>query len=248
MVGSASESAPRAAPRRIAWPLWFAIIGGGAVAVLLAAVVVATVVERRMYANRVLPGVEVDGVSSGGHHEVTVYDSVARLGVRLAQAPIQVKIGDREFSAGPSLLALSIDARATADAAMDQGRHGNPFSQAFGTVLRFFRPDRVRLRAVYDENRLEGLLDGWAAETDTGRVEGDLRFDGTRVVRGRAPHRDRPRARPGTRRAHARTARQRAAPGPHAAGRHPGAGGRRGRGQGRRRPRPAASSRTTSRS
>ena len=35
---------------------------------------------------------------------------------------------------------------------------------------------------MYDENRLEGLLDGWAAETDTGRVEGGLRFDGTRVI------------------------------------------------------------------
>ena len=152
-----------------------------------------------MYDHRVLPGVEVDGVASGGHHEVTVYDGVARLGVRLAQSPLRVRIGSRELSSDPSLLALTIDARATADAAMDEGRHGNPFSQLFGTALRWVRPDHVQLHAVYDENRLEGLLDGWEAETDDGKVEGGLRFDGTKVVEiephaGKGIVRDRARA------------------------------------------------------
>lgn len=181
MVGPASQSAHRDAPWGLDRPRWVAIIAGGALVAVLAIVTIATLVERRMYDHRVLPGVEVDGVSSGGRHEVSVYNGVARLGVTLAQSPIRVRIGGRELSAGPSLLALSVDARATAEAAMKDGREGNPFSQLFGTALRWVRPDRVKLRAVYDENRLEGLLDGWEAETDNGKVEGGLRFEGTKV-------------------------------------------------------------------
>ena len=51
-----------------------------------------------------------------------------------------------------------------------------------GTVLRRIRPDHVQLRVVYDDNRLEGMLDGWEAETDTGKVEGGLRFEGAKVI------------------------------------------------------------------
>ena len=182
MVGPASQSAPRDAPRRVAWPRWMAMIACGVVVAVLAIVGIATVVERHMYDNRVLPGVEVDGVASGGHHEVSVYDGVARLGVSLAQSPIRVRIGKQELSSDPSLLSLTVDARATAAAALQDGRTGSPLSQMFGTALRFFRPDRVALRPVYDESRLEGMLDGWELETDNGKVEGDLHFDGTKVV------------------------------------------------------------------
>jgi vancomycin resistance protein YoaR len=182
MVGSASQSVSRDAPKRLGWPQWAAIIAGGALLTLFAIATIVTLVQRRMYDHRVLPGVEVDGVASSGRHEVTVYDGVARLGVRLAQSPLRVRIGSRELSSDPSLLALTIDARATADAAMNAGRDGNPFSQLFGTALRWVRPDHVQLRAVYDKNRLEGLLDGWEAETDDGKVEGGLRFEGTKVV------------------------------------------------------------------
>src|SRR3954469_17214144 len=182
MVGSASQEVSRDASTRRAVPFRIAIIAGGTVVAVLAILTLIALVEQHMYAHRVLPGVHVNGVSAAGHHGVTVYDDVARLGVHLSQAPIRVCIGDKDYSAGPSLLALTIDARATADAAMDAGRGGNAFSRTFGTALRWFRPERVPLHAVYDDNRLEGMLDGWGAETDHGMVEGDLRFDGTRVV------------------------------------------------------------------
>jgi vancomycin resistance protein YoaR len=163
-------------PRRIA------IVAGVAFAVLLAGVVVLTLVEHGNYGSRVLPGVKVDGIRASGRNKVAIYDDVARLAVSLEKSPLRVDIDGHAFSADPSLLDVSIDARATADAAIAAGRTGNPIGQLFGTVLRHVRPDRVHLRVAYDESRLEGILDGWSADTQRGEVEGGLRFDGTTVV------------------------------------------------------------------
>ncbi len=155
------------------------LLGVGA---LFAGLVIATVAEHRIYDGRVLPGVQVDGVASSGEHETDVRDDVARLGAELARSPVRVRIDGHELTADPSLLALTVDAEATARAAMNQGRDGSLLSQLAGTARRWITADHVTLRVVYDDDRLEGMLDGWSAETDDPAVEGGLRFEGTRVV------------------------------------------------------------------
>src|SRR5579862_3577335 len=97
MVRSASPSAPRdvstglsalgpAAPKRdrraryAASAPRTALAVVGVLAALVAVVAIVTFAEHRMYAGRVLPGVEVDGVSSSGGHPTFVSDEVARLG------------------------------------------------------------------------------------------------------------------------------------------------------------------------
>jgi vancomycin resistance protein YoaR len=176
------EQPPASPPGSGSVLLRLSILGAGVIVILIAFVAIATLAERRAYAGRVLPGVDVEGVSSAGKHEMAVYDDVARVGVSLAKSPVRVRIGNQDLSADPSLLDLDVDARATAAAAMHDGRSGNFFGQMIGTALRRIRPDHVKLRVVYDENRLEGMLDGWEAETDSGKVEGDLRFEGAKVV------------------------------------------------------------------
>ena len=180
---AASPAAPVVSRSRTArWTRRLALIAAGTVVLVVAVVAIGTFVEQHAYDGRVLPGVDVDGIDSSGHREVTVYDSVARLGVTLAQAPVRVRIGHQVLTAAPALLDLGVDARATAAAAVADGRHENLLGRMVGTALRRFRPDHVRLRVVYDEDRLEGLLDGWSARTDNGAVEGGLRFEGTKVV------------------------------------------------------------------
>ena len=178
---AAGPSGPRRARYAAPVPRTALIVFGG-LATLVAVVAIATFVERRIYAGRVLPGVEVDGVSSSGRHEQYVYDKVTSLGVQLAAAPVRVRIGDKELTADPSLLDLHVDGRATAHASFEQGRGGSLLSQLVGTASRWVRPDHVRLRAVYDDDRLEGMLDGWSAETGNPAVEGGLRFEGARVI------------------------------------------------------------------
>jgi vancomycin resistance protein YoaR len=159
------------------------VLGGLVVAgVVLIALAIATVVEHRAYDGRVLPGVHVDGIASSGRHEASVLDQVARLGVQLSRAPVRVRIDGHETTADPSLLGLTVDARATARAAVDAGRDGNFFSQMVGTARRFVSPEHVSLRVVYDDERLEGMLDGWSAETGHPPIEGALRFRGANVT------------------------------------------------------------------
>jgi len=176
-----------ARPRRGAelvstWPRRIGVAAAGLVTTAILAVAAITLIEQHVYAGRVLPGVQVDGVAAAGHREVAVYDRVARLGVTLAQAPVRVRIGTRELSVSPSLLEFTVDARATARDAVAAGRHGNPFSRMLGTARRWLRPEHVRLRVAYDEDRLEGVLDGWSAETDNGEQEGGLRFRDAHVI------------------------------------------------------------------
>ena len=155
------------------------VVGG--LAALVAVVAVVTFAEHRIYAGRVLPGVEIDGVSSSGRHVAFVSDEVARLGERLAGAPVRVRVAGRELEADPSVLDLRVDGPATAHAAFEQGR-GGLFSQLVDTARRWVHPEHVPLHVVYDDERLEGMLDGWSAQTGDPFVEGTLHFDGTRVV------------------------------------------------------------------
>ena len=171
----------RDAPLLSTWPRRIGIVAAGIVTAAVLIVAVLTLVEEHVYAGRVLPGVEIAGVPAAGGHEASVYNRVARLGATLARLPVRARIGAHELSVSPALLELTVDAKATARAAVAAGRRGNLFSRFSGTVLRWVRPDHVRLRVDYDQDRLEGVLDGWAAETDSGEQEGGLRFDGARV-------------------------------------------------------------------
>jgi vancomycin resistance protein YoaR len=155
------------------------LIGIGAV---FFAMVIATFAERRIYDGRVLRGVQVAGVDAAGESETEVRDAVARLGAQLSRSPVRVRIDGHELSADPSLLALTVDAAATARAAMNEGREGTFLAQLIGTPRRWLGSEAVSLSVVYDDDRLEGMLDGWSAETDDPAVEGGLRFEGTRVI------------------------------------------------------------------
>src|SRR5689334_3428491 len=103
-----------AAPPRIrfaAVPPGFVIGVLIAAGMLIAALVITTFAEHRIYAGRVLPGVQVDGVDSSGQREASIRDRVARLGAELARAPVRVRIDGHELTADPSLLDLTVDAR-----------------------------------------------------------------------------------------------------------------------------------------
>jgi vancomycin resistance protein YoaR len=158
-----------------------AIIVGAVVAAVFAVLALASLVEHALYAGEVLPGVRVDGVDADGRSRRAVTDDVARLGAELARAPLRARAGGTRLAVEPALIGFDVDAEATAHRAVAAGR-GGPLARVTGTLLRRIRPDRVPLRVRYDEQRLEGLLDGWAASLDRGVVEGDLRFEGTTVV------------------------------------------------------------------
>ena len=121
-------------------------------------------------------------MSSAGHHEVTVYDNANRLGIRVAVSPTRVRIGDTDYalcrccSSSPSTPVRPPPPRWTrAVKAIRSARRSERPCVGSG-------PTTCNCAWEYDDNRLEGLLDGWSAATDNGMVEGGLRIDGIHVV------------------------------------------------------------------
>ena len=140
------------------------------------------VVERIVYAGDVMPGVDVDGLGLAGADEDAAYAEISTLAAQLESEPLRATIGDRELLADATVLALDVDELATLRAARHAGRSGNPIEQTLGTALRRLRADDVALRVSYNDAGIDSILEGWQHETAAGGVEGNLRFEGTRVI------------------------------------------------------------------
>jgi vancomycin resistance protein YoaR len=158
------------------------VIVSGVVVGLGALFVLASLVEHVWYSGAVLPGVRIDGAQIGGKKDADARAAIERLGAQLDATPIRAHARDRAFTVDPHLLDFRVDADATIREARDAGRDTSPLQMVTDTVLRRFRPEVVHLVVHYDATRFQGLLDGWANAVSTGLVEGNLRFEGTRVI------------------------------------------------------------------
>jgi vancomycin resistance protein YoaR len=148
----------------------------------LAIVVFATVAERVVHRDEVLPGVRAGGVDLGGLSEREALAALQHTGTELLTRPITLTAGSKRLSVDPSAVGLQVDERATVRAAREAGRADNPVDQLLGAALRRIRPDDVPMVVRFDEDRFAGVLDGWVAATGKGLVDGGLRFEGTTVV------------------------------------------------------------------
>lgn len=160
---------------------------GLAVALLIAGVLVllcvlAALGERLAYRGRVLPGVEIAGLDAGGMPERRLAATLRGEARRLTTQPVRARAGGTMLSVNPSALGLELDPVPNVRAARRAGRQGGPLAVLAGTILRRVRPDRLDLVVGLDDDRLAGVLDGWVRLTGRGLVDGDLRFEGARVV------------------------------------------------------------------
>jgi len=152
------------------------------VGVVVLGLVVAALADRLAYRNRVLPGVVAGHVDLGGMTVRGAREALREEAARLESTPISVRAGQTQFSVDPTALGLKVDVPVTVRRARLVGRSRNPLAQVAGTVLRRSRDDRVPLAITVDRGRLEGVLDGWVAQTGKGLVDGGLRFEGAEVV------------------------------------------------------------------
>jgi vancomycin resistance protein YoaR len=155
-----------------------ALILGSLFAILL----LASVVERVVYSGQVLPGIEAVGVEIEGLGRDDALQQIDALADRLEQDPIVADADGTELTLDPALVQLRVDRNATIDAARKAGRSGNPVEAVTGFVLRRFRHETVDLRIAFDDESVEGVVDGWQSLVENGVREGDLEFDGTDVV------------------------------------------------------------------
>ncbi|HEX5095064.1 MAG TPA: VanW family protein [Acidimicrobiia bacterium] len=175
-----SRPSARKKSKRTRRPVWqlVAMVAGGALLVVF----FLAVAERVVYSGKVMPGVDVEGVDVAGQSEDDSYADISALASDLETQPLHATIDGREVVADASLLEVDVDEAATLRDARKAARSGNPIEQTIGAVLRRFRPDDVSLHVSYNEAGLAGVIDAWERETLDGRVEGNIEFDGTKVV------------------------------------------------------------------
>ena len=158
------------------------LLAGGIVLGIAALFVAASVAEHIRYSGSVLPGVRLEGLQIAGKKDADVLAALDQLGDQLEHTPFRARAGAEVFTVDPTLIGLTVDSDATIAAARGAGRDSNPLGLVTDTVLRRFRPDVVHLVVHYDDTRFQGLLDGWANALRSGLVQGDLRFEGTKVT------------------------------------------------------------------
>ena len=142
----------------------------------------ATLGERLVYRDRVLPGVEVDSADLAGDDEREALRELERLETRLARAPVPVRAGGTRLSFEPREVGFSIDTAATVRAARRAGRDGGTIAQVGGMLTRRFGSDTVDLQMSYDDDRLDAVLDRFDTELAAGIQNGAVRIEGTQVV------------------------------------------------------------------
>jgi vancomycin resistance protein YoaR len=149
---------------------------------VVVALVLAVIGERLVYRDRVLPGVSVSGIAVASEGGEDVRDRVQARARKLETESLAVRAGQTDLALDPAAIGYRVDVAATAQAAEEAGRTGNPLAQFLGAFLRRFRDDQVDVVASWDRQRLDAVLDGWDEQLVAGRRDAGLEFRGAQVV------------------------------------------------------------------
>lgn len=167
----------------------------GLVAAVLIALVLAAVIYDGTRDDRIAEGITVGGVDVGGLDVEPARERVRRELDGALDRPLVVSHGAQRFTLDPADVELRIDARASADAARDRGREGNPIGRALRDLGGGEVDADVTPRVGYDRagvrdwvTRVVRRLTRPARDADIDFHDGKLRR--TRARNGLEVHRD----------------------------------------------------------
>jgi vancomycin resistance protein YoaR len=171
---------PRRNPRELLNQILAILVGG--FALYLVVTILWVIGYQIAFAGRIFPGVSVAGVEVSG---MKPSDAALKLSQTLS-FPINGKIlfraADRIWVASPAELGMVFDPTASANAAYDFGRSGNPFGammwQSRAAGLGADLPPVI----IFDQRVAYNYLQNIAAQIDQPVIEASLHLDGTNVV------------------------------------------------------------------
>jgi vancomycin resistance protein YoaR len=102
-------------------------------------------VDTAALSGQVMRNVEVAGRSVGGLGEASLPDVMEGVNAELAARPVRVTSGDNVYETTAGEIGLSVDAEATAEAALDAGRGDFLLTRPFTWLGSFFSPREVDL-------------------------------------------------------------------------------------------------------
>ncbi|GAB2636160.1 VanW family protein [Prescottella soli] len=165
----APEQADAAPPRR--WVKYAAVAGGVA-----AVGAIAYAVDWVVSADRVPRGVTVAGVDIGGQSSAAAEETLrAALGPRVDR-PVPVRAGSTDSELVPAQAGVGVDWAATVDRAGEQPI--NPFTR----LASLFADHEIGVVSTVDDAALTSAMGGVQQETDRAPREGNVLFEGARVV------------------------------------------------------------------
>ena len=133
------------------------------------------------HTGKIYPGVWMGGINLSG---LTTEQAATVLSERLTYpetGKIVLRDGQKVWVSHPADLGLSFDVQASAQAAYDLGRQGDPLSRVVGMVSALRNGRSVPPRLIYDERRAYAALQGIAAQVDRPTVEASLDIKGAQV-------------------------------------------------------------------
>ncbi len=151
--------------------------------IVVGLLVAAVGVEQLLYSNRILPGVQVDGVRVGQKTNDAARDALADHAATLESEPIVATVGEQQLTIAPADVGLQVDADATYEAARDAGRTDLlPWERLGAPFARIGSGKDVPWRVSYDTAKVDAILQQWEAQQVTGLVPGDVTFAGGTVA------------------------------------------------------------------
>jgi len=133
------------------------------------------------HTGKIYPGVWMGGINLSG---LTTEQAATVLSERLTYpetGKIVLRDGQKVWVSHPADLGLSFDVQASAQAAYDLGRQGDPLSRVVGMVSALRNGRSIPPRLIYDERRAYAALQGIAAQVDRPTVEASLDIKGAQV-------------------------------------------------------------------
>ncbi|HET6775726.1 MAG TPA: VanW family protein [Acidimicrobiales bacterium] len=126
---------------RSRWPLLLAAVPVVALVLLIGG----WAVDTAALSGQVMRNVEVAGRSVGGLGEASLPEVMEEVNAELASRPVTLTSGDREYETTAGEIGLTVDAEATAEAALDAGRGDFLLTRPFNWLGSFFSPREVDL-------------------------------------------------------------------------------------------------------
>jgi vancomycin resistance protein YoaR len=171
----------RPAPRSSPIPQAMAALAGGFI--LFVILMIGLVVGYDLaYQGRVYPGISVAGIDLSGKSSAEAQELIAAQIVFPEQGKIVFQEGSQVWIAHPVELGLFLDARASALAAYQTGRHGNIFARLGDQFEAWYFGVDLPPLLVYDELSAQNYVRHIATQIDRPTIEASLKIQGIDVV------------------------------------------------------------------
>ena len=134
------------------------------------------------YQGRIYPGITVAGIDLSGKSSAEAQELIAAQIVFPEQGKIVFQEGSQVWVAHPVELGLFLDARASALAAYQMGRHGNIFARLGDQFEAWYFGVDLPPLLVYDELSAQNYVRHIATQIDRPTIEASLKIQGVDVV------------------------------------------------------------------